>query len=292
MVDLLKEKGMSLSIETNGTLMTGSLARYLKDRSTLTAISVSLDGAVPETHDAFRGVQGSFEQACQGIRYLVESGYRPQVIMSLHLGNVGEMKGLVRLAEGLGAGSVKFNLIQPAGRGELMTRRGQVLGIERLIELGKWVDGELQKRTALRLYYSWPMAFFSLRRLVTLDGYSCSIFNILGILPTGHLAMCGIGVQVPELCYGLLGRDRVAEVWAAHPVLADLRRSLPAGLEGICGECILRDRCLATCVAENYQLAGRLTAPYQFCQVADEAGLFPPSRRRSDGSERTRIVDR
>jgi SynChlorMet cassette radical SAM/SPASM protein ScmF len=280
-VDLLKEKGQSLTIETNGTLLTRPLARYLKDNSTLNSISVSVDGAEPETHDAFRGVEGCFDQACQGIRYLVEVGYTPQVIMSLHAGNVGEIEALVRLAEELGAGSVKFNLIQPVGRGKLMAKRGQVLDTPRLIELGRWVEGDLQKRSSISLHYSWPMAFFGLKRLLTFNGYSCSIFSILGILSSGHMAMCGIGVQVPELCYGLLGQDRVADVWASHPTLLDLRRHLPTDLEGICGGCIFRDRCLGMCVAESYHLAGRLTAPYWFCQTADESGLFPPSRLRS-----------
>ena len=44
-VDLLREKNLDLTIETNGTLMTDSLAHYLKEKSTLSFISVSLDGA-------------------------------------------------------------------------------------------------------------------------------------------------------------------------------------------------------------------------------------------------------
>jgi MoaA/NifB/PqqE/SkfB family radical SAM enzyme len=82
MIDLLKEKEIGLTVETNGTLLTASLARYLKEKSTLGHISVSIDGAEAETHDDFRGVEGSFESACQGVRYLVEVGYRPQIIMS------------------------------------------------------------------------------------------------------------------------------------------------------------------------------------------------------------------
>jgi len=279
MVDLLKEKGLGLNIETNGTLLTPSLARYLKDKSSLHLISVSLDGAVPETHDAFRGVEGSFEQACQGLRYLVEVGYRPQVIMSLHGGNVNEMEGLLQLAEGLGAGSVKFNLVQPSGRGELMTKRGQTLDIQRLVELGRWVETDLQKRASIGLFYDWPLAFYSLKSLLTLDGFSCNIFSILGVLPTGHLAMCGIGTQVPELVYGQLGQDDVFTVWTTHPILADLRRNLVAQLEGICGACLMRERCLGTCVAQNFYLHQRLTAAYWFCQEAEAAGLFPTSRR-------------
>lgn len=282
MVDLLKEKDLGLTIETNGTLLTGSLARYLKEKSTLRHISVSLDGATPETHDSFRGVKGSWEQAVQGIRYLVEAGYRPQVIMSLHPGNVDEIEPLVRLAEGWGAGSVKFNLIQPTGRGELMTEREQVLDIRRLVELGRWVERDLQKQASLPLYYSWPMAFHSLRRLMNGGGGICDIFGILGILPTGHVAMCGIGVHTPELVYGQLGANEIVAVWTNHPVLLELRRNLIAQMEGICSRCVIRTECRGSCVAANFHLYRQLTAPYWFCQEAEEVGLFPESRRIAD----------
>lgn len=280
MIDLIREKELSLTIETNGTLMTESLARYLKENSTVGPISVSLDGATADIHDPFRGVEGSFEKAVKGIRYLVEAGFRPQVIMSLHIGNVDEIEALVRLAEKLGAGSVKFNLIQSTGRGEVMTKRGRTLDIQRLIELGKWVEGDLQKKSSIQLYFSWPMAFYGVKKLLTYNGYSCGMFNILGILHTGQLAMCGIGVEIPELCYGRLGEDKLADVWISNPTLNDLRKNLPYGLEGICSVCIFRDRCLGMCVAENYAYGGRLTAPFWFCQLANEMGFFPSSRLR------------
>lgn len=277
-VDLLHKKTLGLSIETNGTLITKSLAYYLKERSTLGSISVSLDGSTKETHDPFRGVKGSFEKTVQGIRFLVEAGYHPQVIMSIHPGNIQEIEEVIRLAESLGTGSVKFNLIQPTGRGKTMLERNQVLNIENMIELGRWIENDLQKQSSIHLHYSWPMAFYSLERLLDFSGYSCSVSNILGILSTGHLALCGIGVQVPELCYGHLGEDRVADIWSGHPTLIKLRQQIPANLEGICGVCVFRDRCLGMCVAENYSYYGNLTSPFWFCQTAVEKGLFPVSR--------------
>jgi radical SAM protein with 4Fe4S-binding SPASM domain len=172
-----------------------------------------------------------------------------------------------------------------------MTKRGQVLDIQRLIKLGQWVDDYLLKQVSIPVYYNWPMAFYGLKRLVTFDDSICSIFNIMGILHTGHLAMCGIGVQVPELCYGLLGKDHVADVWTSNPILIDLRKMLPTELEGICRECIFRNRCLGTCVAANYHLSGCLTTPFWFCQMADEAGVFPTSRRRSGQSKKISAAD-
>lgn len=277
-VDLLQEKELGLTIETNGTLMTESLAHYLKEKSTLRHISVSLDGATAVTHDPFRGVKGSFERAVQGIRYLVTAGFRPQVIMSIHAGNVDEIEDLAQMAESLGAGSVKFNLVQSIGRGEAMTKRGQVLDIHRLIELGKWVESDLQKRISIPLHYSWPMAFTPLKRLLNNGNGTCGIHNILGILASGKMAMCGIGVETPKLCYGMLGIDKVSDIWHTHPTLVELRQSLPRNLEGICGECIFRVQCLGNCVADNFHQYGQLTAAHWFCQQAIQENLFPIER--------------
>jgi len=280
-VDLLREKNLMLSIETNGVLMTETLAHYLKEKSTLNLISVSLDGATPETHDAFRGVKGSFEKACKAVRYLAEAGFHPQVIMTLHRGNLSETEALVQLAQNLGAGSVKLGLVQPTGRGEIMIKKQEVLDIQEQVEIGKWVNNELQMKYKVMIYYHWPMAFFSLKQLIHSVGFTCQVFNILGILPNGQMAMCGIGTQVSNLCYGSFGQDKLADVWSAHPMLTQLREGLPGELEGICGECIFRNSCLATCVAENYALTGRLTAPYRFCEIADEMGLFPVTRKKT-----------
>ncbi len=278
-VDLLREKELAMTIETNGTLMTDFLAHYLKDKSSLSFISVSLDGASAELNDPFRGVKGSFEKAVQGIRSLVAVGIHPQVIMSVHEGNVNDIEPLVILAAKLGAGSVKFNLIQPTGRGELMKNRNQTLTIQQLVELGRWIEMDLQKRTAINLFYSWPMAFYGINRLLRSGATgTCGIHNIVGILPLGQLAMCGIGTEIPELSYGRLGIDRVADIWINNPMLVSLRQEVPTNLEGVCATCIFLKQCLGSCIAENYHQSRRLTSAFWFCQQAKEIGLFPFTR--------------
>jgi SynChlorMet cassette radical SAM/SPASM protein ScmF len=276
-VEHLKNKNIGLNMETNGTLLSKSIAKHLKEHSTLYNVSVSLDGACAETHDVFRGVKGSFEKACNGIRNLVEVGYYPQIIMSPHIGNVNEIESLAHLAEDLGAGSVKFNPIQPSGRGKVMEERGYLIDIQKLIEIGNWVEKDLQKQISIPLLFSWPMAFRSLRRLAMPEG-QCSIFNILGILSTGHLAMCGIGIQVKDLCYGMLGQNSVRDIWIGNETIRELRSKLPSELGGVCKNCIFKRNCLGYCVAQNYSSTENLLAPFWFCQLAEETGLFPQSR--------------
>lgn len=285
MTDLLREMNLGLIIETNATLMTPEIARHLKENGNLQQISVSLDGATPATHDAFRGVPGSWQKAVNGIQMLVEQGAHPQVIMSLHNRNLAEIEDLVQLAERLGAGSVKFNLIQPSGRGETLASRGQNPDLNQLVEIGTWVEHDLQKRVNIPLFYSWPMIFHSLDHLLNHGNDSCGIFNILGILANGSLAMCGIGMEIPELTYGQLGKDRVADVWRENPVLQTLRRDLPGELEGVCGDCLFKWQCLGSCLAGNYHQAQRLTAPFWFCEQASELGLLPEQRMTHGGQK-------
>ena len=297
MVDYATEKGLQTWLETNGTLITDQLAHYLKDNTSLDSISVSLDGATAATHEYMRSVPGSFEMARRGIIYLVEAGYSPQVIMSLYPGNVDEIESLVHWAEEVGCGTVKFNVIQPSGRAIQMAKCQDFLSIEGLVELGRYVEKDLQNRVSVSLIFGWSRAFHGIRRLSDRTGDACKIHNILGILATGQLSMCGIGTEETDLIYGHLGRDRLAEIWTTHPVLVKLRDTIPSRLEGICSQCLLKVACLGGCLAQNYHTYRRLTAPFWFCQLADEAGMFPSSRRRridshSDGaSEKFKISE-
>jgi radical SAM protein with 4Fe4S-binding SPASM domain len=128
------------------------------------------------------------------------------------------------------------------------------------------------------------MAFYSIGRLLSGSSENCGIFGVLGILSSGHLAMCGIGMQIAELCYGSLGKDAVADIWVANPTLIELRTNLPSNLEGICGECIFRNKCLGSCVASNYQVTNSLVGSHWFCQMSDDAMIFPASKLRKSNS--------
>ena len=120
------------------------------------------------------------------------------------------------------------------------------------------------------------------------DGAGCNVRHILGLLGTGEMAMCGIGRNVPELCFGQLGRDRLRDVWIHHPVLRQMRADLRGPFPGVCGDCIHAGRCLTHCLAQNYEACGQLVAPSPLCAEAVRRGVFPATRRISWRGERTR----
>jgi SynChlorMet cassette radical SAM/SPASM protein ScmF len=276
----LREEKLRFNMETNGVLCTPELARELV-RSGLGYISVSLDGADADTHEWVRGVKGCFEAALDGIRNLVAAGIRPQVIMTLMQRNVGQIEQLVRLAESLGAASVKFNIVQPTARGVKMHEAGETLSIREIVRLGDWIENELSARTKLGLHYSHPAAFRPLGRMYGREGSGCGvcgIFGILGVLAGGSYALCGIGEHVPELVFGHVSKDPLADVWKDNPVLREIREGLPRRLGGICGECLMKGVCRGSCIAQNYYKDRDLWAPHWYCEEARALGLFPERR--------------
>jgi SynChlorMet cassette radical SAM/SPASM protein ScmF len=280
LVSLAEEAGLDLTIETNGTLIDKTLAQFLKAFTHGFFISISLDGATAKTHDTLRSVPGSFDLAVAGIQNLVEVGYRPQVICTLHQGNVSELVEVVRLAERLGCGSVKFNHIQQVGRGENFSRE-HGLDLTEIIQLYQTIQAEVAPQSRIPIYFDVPIAFIPLRKLINGPNNRCTIRNIIGLLSTGDYALCGIGTTEPELIYGNARADDLRDVWCASQGLLKLREQIPARLEGICAQCIHRDHCQGACVANNFHTTGKLNAPYYFCDRAEQSGLFPASRKRT-----------
>ncbi|MGB8214218.1 MAG: radical SAM protein [Anaerolineales bacterium] len=278
LVDLINDAGLDIMLETNGTLVDNDLALFLKARSHICFISVSLDGATAETHDALRSVQGSYEQAISGIKNLVSVGFQPQVICTLHKGNVSEMVDLIALAENLGCGSVKFNQVQQVGRGDHFSAT-EGLTVPEIIDLYRHLENEIVPQYNIQIHFDIPYAFSPIRKLMGESLGRCTVQNILGMLATGELALCGIGTTIPELVYGNVETDDLREVWCTSPGLSLMREQVPFQLRGICAHCIHRDFCQGQCVANNYHLEKKLDAPFFICEEAEKLGLFPESRK-------------
>jgi len=280
LLDITREKELALTVETNGVLCTGKLARNIA-RCRDPFVSVSIDGAKAETHDAIRGVKGSFEGALGGVRRLVAAGLRPQVIMSVMKSNRDEIEPMLELAERAGAGSVKFNIVQPSGRGEKLHEGGETLSIAELVALGRHIERELSAATPLRLFFHHPAAFRPLGKLLGARGDGCGIcgiLGILGVLADGSYALCGMGETVPGLIFGHAAQDPLDRVWNDTPLLVELREGLPDRLEGVCGRCLMKSACLGSCIAQNYCRGRSLWAPYWYCDDALREGLFPATR--------------
>ncbi len=276
-IKLISSEGMSIIIETNGTLVDKNMAEFLSSTEKFGFISVSLDGADAETHEELRRVEGSFDKAVQGIRNLVEVGIKPQMICTLHRKNISQVSEIIELAKDLGCGSVKFNHVQHVGRGTEFDEN-LALTVPEIIKLNDRIEEEIIPFVGILVILDIPFAFQKPARFLRSRSGRCTIHNIIGLLANGDLALCGIGTSVDDLLYGNLKTDDLVEIWKNSPKLAELRRLIPDELEGICSKCLHKRFCKGTCVAGNYNSGGKLNAPYSFCSTAEKLGLFPESR--------------
>lgn len=275
LVVLIHQEGLRCDIETNGTLIDQDMAEFLSHK--ITFISTSMDGASQETHEYMRAVDGSYEKVVNGIKALVAVGLRPQVIFTIHQGNVHELEDIVDLAQNLQCNSVKFNIVQRVGRGQNFANQ-HGLEIPQIIDLAHQVERELVPRSSIRIFFDIPIAFQPLSRFLRSNIGKCSVQNILGVLASGELSLCGIGVTTPGLIFGHLETDDIGSIWRNNETLRLLRTQIPDQLEGVCARCIHKNFCQGHCIANNYYTTHKLNSPYNFCKLAEEAGIFPPTR--------------
>lgn len=109
-------KGLRAVISTNGTRIDDVVAQRLKAIG-LSYVGVSLDG-MRETNDNFRGVDGAFDQALEGIRACQRAGIKVGLRYTITKHNVQDLPGIFDLLEAEEIQRVCFYHLVYTGRGE------------------------------------------------------------------------------------------------------------------------------------------------------------------------------
>lgn len=115
-IQYASRKGLSTCISTNGRELDKSYAEQLSEAG-LQKLKLSLYGSVPETHDDFTTVPGSFERVLNGIRTSKQAGIEVWVNAVVTPLNLAEFQGLPALLGPLDVDLVQLSSIVPSGRG-------------------------------------------------------------------------------------------------------------------------------------------------------------------------------
>ena len=110
-----KTRGLRVVLSTNGTLIDKALAERFAAVG-LSYAGISLDG-MKATHDRFRGVEGAFEKALDGIRNAKAAGIKVGLRMTLNRGNWREVPGIFELMKREGVDRACFYHLVYSGRG-------------------------------------------------------------------------------------------------------------------------------------------------------------------------------
>ena len=124
LVDLATEKGLKLTISTNGTLITPEKAALLK-AANVAYVGISLDG-IGKIHDEFRRKEGAFDAAVCGFKNCHDVDQKTGLRLTLTRHNVENINQILDFIEEKEIKRVCFYHLVPAGRGSAM----QVLAAE------------------------------------------------------------------------------------------------------------------------------------------------------------------
>jgi radical SAM protein with 4Fe4S-binding SPASM domain len=118
LANLAREMGIRIALSTNGTLITGEVAREIQ-KVGFAEVGISLDG-IEANNDQFRGRNGAFEAALAGIRNCVALGLRVSLRLTITRYNYREIPAIFRLVEDEGIDRVCFYHLAYSGRGSSM----------------------------------------------------------------------------------------------------------------------------------------------------------------------------
>ena len=110
-----KERGLRPVFGTNGTLITGEVARNLKEAGAL-AMGISLDSVDSLQHNEFRSSPGAWQGAVDGMRACREAGLPFQIHTTVVGWNAGEVEKITDFAVAAGAIGHHLFFLVPTGR--------------------------------------------------------------------------------------------------------------------------------------------------------------------------------
>ena len=115
-----KALGLKVGLTPASTpLLTREMVFRLKAAG-VTRLALSLDGATPESHDAFRGAEGTFQRTLEALSWAREAGLPTQVNTTVTRDNWPEIQALPDLLAEKGVVLWSLFFLVPVGRGGLL----------------------------------------------------------------------------------------------------------------------------------------------------------------------------
>ncbi|HZO15041.1 MAG TPA: radical SAM protein [Polyangiaceae bacterium] len=257
----IRARGMQCTMTTGGRGVTAELARAAKDAG-LQSVSVSVDG-LRDTHDALRGVNGSYDSAMQALTELRGAGIPVSANTQVSRAALYEIEDVFGVLVEKGIHSWQVQLTVAMGRAadepHLLLEPYQVLEVMPML-------ARIKKRADEARVRIWPGNNI---------GYFGPYESMLrGTLPRGHMSSCGAGratlgieangdikgcPSLPTADYvgGNIRENSLLDIWERAAPLRFTRDRTVEDLWGFCRDCYYNDVCRAGCSWTSHVLFGK-----------------------------------
>jgi radical SAM protein with 4Fe4S-binding SPASM domain len=247
-----REKGLYVSVATNGLMLTPEMVNRLKDAG-VGYVEVSLDSIRPEVHDRFRGLSGAWKRTVEGISNAAKAGVFTVVATTVTRLNYDDVPALIDLTKKLGATRfTHFNFI-PTGRGreitsldltpeqredllKLLYEKSQTSGIEVLSTAPQFARVVFQQSSGGAMapthFYVGQNRNWGLQALAEFIGGCGAARLYCAIQPNGDVTPC---VFIPQLIVGNLRDKSFHEIWHTTKIFKEFQ--VRTTLKGSCSNC-------------------------------------------------------
>ena len=287
LIDYARKVGVRVSLTPSATpLLTREIIFKLKDAG-LARLAVSLDGATAATHDAFRGMSGSFERTLNVIRWANEAGLPCQINTTFSRRNIGEIDALVALMESLKISLWSVFFLVPTGRGQLsdLLNADEFESIfARLHQLSRTASFDI-KTTEAQHYrrYLLQQRVADRKSGIAPATPTDRPADMIGRAPRGlndgkgFVFISHTGEVFPSgflpLTAGNVRQQSLASIYRDSPLFRQLRDT--AQLAGKCGQCEFKEVCGGS-RSRAYALTGDPMAEEPCCSYIPRGYLMPP----------------
>jgi len=247
-----RQAGLQVALTPSATPLATFEAFQRVAEAGVRRLGISLDGADAQTHDAFRGWEGSFERTLGMLADARRLGLAVQVNTSLTRRNLHQIDAIAELLETEGIAMWSVFFLVPVGRGieeQRISPQQYELAFERLWHhagckpYGVTTTEAPHYRRFVLQRGGDPLAGPSSRQDATAGrGHRAplGVGDGRGVMFTGHAGEIYPAGFLP-LCCGRAPQDSVVDVYQNHPIFRALRD--PDGFKGRCGICEYRYVC-------------------------------------------------
>ena len=251
-------------------------------RSGIQHISISLDGATEESHDAFRGVSGAYAGSLGGIEAAKRAGLDFQINTTITQHNLTELPAILDLSVRLGATMFNPFLLVPTGRGKDLA--DQEISPEQYEQTLEWL-AEQQTRSDIGIRVTCAPHYQRIVRRMGLPTSPHAAKGCMGgqgfafISHRGKVQICGF---LDVECGDVRKEDfDFHKIWDTSEVFLQIRDL--KSYHGRCGRCEFARVC-GGCRARAFALTGDYLDEEPFCTYqpkrpgakgGDEAGESP-----------------
>ena len=245
--------GLRTVMATCGYLIDESSIERLKT-SGIQALSFSIDGASPETHDAFRQAPGAFDAVIKAAQVAKHAGLRFQINTTISKINIDEAVSIAELAKRLGAYCFNPFIFVPTGRGEQIAH-ALLDPLEYEMLLNEMLEMKLESGIKIRVTCAPGFArLCAQKRFRQLDDDVSGCMGGRGfgfISARGDVQACGfLDISAGNLLQNSFNFEKI---WTQSQLLIDIRDL--SKYKDTCGDCEYVGIC-GGCRARAFALSG------------------------------------